>query len=409
VTESQNATIIIKPKRDKPIINQHPWVFSGAIRGIEGNPQPGDIVTVRAHDRAFLGKGYWNPTSQIRVRMLTWEDESIDDAWWSKMLQRAITHRGNPFRQHDAINLGYRLINAENDYLPGLVIDRYGDWVVLQALTLGIDTRKTTIAELLTKLLPNIRGVYERSDVDIRELEGLESSTGLLWGEAPPEAIEIEEDTHMMLVDVYNGHKTGHYLDQSVSRDRFNQLLNTEFTHTTKPHILNLFSYTGAFSHVASATGNASVTNVDASLDALELAERIANFNGFSEADTNYIQANVFEYLRDIADEGAQYDVVILDPPKFAHNKHQIDRASRGYKDINLNALNVIKPGGFLLTFSCSGAISSELFQKIVFGALVDSGRQAQIIDYLGHSPDHPVALTFPEGHYLKGLLLRVY
>jgi len=406
------ATIIIKPRREKPIENRHPWVFSGAIREVDGYPQPGDIVAVRRHDGLLLGRGYYNPHSQIRVRMLTWEDEVIDEAWWRDMLAQAISRReGLPGWNDDSEQMGCRLVNAENDYLPGLVVDRYGHWLVLQALTLGIDKQKALLADLLADLLPDTKGIYERSDVDVRRKEGLEEVTGVLWGEPPPETITIKEGFQVIEVDVYTGHKTGYYLDQAVNRALVGYLAMMR-DQPNALRLLNLFSYTGGFGVQAMEVGNVQVVNVDASMDALQLAEQnmLTNMNHAVQSSVTHehIQADVFEFLRDQVEAGELYDIVVLDPPKFAHNKHQIDSASRGYKDINMNALKLVEPGGHLLTFSCSGAISADLFQKIVFGALVDSGRQAQILQHLGPGNDHPVALTFPEGAYLKGLLLRV-
>ncbi len=386
------ARITIKHKREKPILNQHPWIFSGAINSYEGTIQPGDIVSIRAHDGQFLAQGYWNPNSQIEVRLLSWENEPIDEHWWRKMLQQAIHARAG------LTNTAYRLINAENDYLPGLIVDRYGDWLVMQALTLGIEKRKHMIADILSVLL-DIQGIYERSDVDVRKKEGLSLHTGLIWGKEPPEELIIQENGHSIIVDVYNGHKTGFYLDQAENRARVGQLAKGK-------RVLNLFSYTGGFGVHALANGADYVVNVDSSIEALQLAETNLAQNNLPLARAGHIQADVFVYLREITD---QYDLVILDPPKFAHNKQQLESAARGYKDINLHAFNAVKPGGYLMTYSCSGALSADLFQKIVFGALADSGRQAQIIQHLQAGQDHPVALTFPEGEYLKGLLLRVY
>jgi 23S rRNA (cytosine1962-C5)-methyltransferase len=340
---------------------------------------------------------------------------------------------------------GFRLINAENDFLPGLVVDVYDRWMVLQALTLGIDQRKADLARWLVEcwveaqeagggeVLPEmlIKGVYERSDVEVRGKEGLRSVTGVLLGEEPPSRILIQEIALLRYqVDVRAGHKTGFYLDQRLNRsllldlvaNDFSPMLDAQYSvhEMTGGHrILNLFSYTGGFG-LAGLQGGfglpGHVTNIDASHEALELAESNfhLNFVGNSAVKdvaqhAEFIQADVFDYLRDQVAEKAQYDVIICDPPKFAHNAGQVERAARGYKDLNLNCFKLLKPGGYLMTFSCSGAISADLFQKIVFGALADTGRQAQILQHLGPGPDHPVALTFPEGAYLKGLLLRVY
>lgn len=390
------AAIVIKPDREKPIRNQHPWIFSGAIDAVTGDPAPGEIVTVVSHKGQFLARGYWNPKSQIQVRILTWQDDETDEQWWRRALKRAIDARSGDT---------CRLINAENDYLPGLVVDRYGSWLVLQALTLHIDQKKHVLARLLMDIFahsdPPIRGVYERSDVDVRRKEGLQEVTGFLRGEAAPAEITILEDDARFFVDIQRGHKTGFYLDQRPNRRLLAELAGAD--------VLNLFSYTGGFGIHALRAGAQRVVNVDASREALELAERNVSLNDIPASRAEFIQADVFEYLRDLAAEGQQFDVVVCDPPKFAQNSQQVEKAARGYKDLNLNAFKLIKPGGYLMTFSCSGAISRDLFTKIVFGALADTGRQAQIVRHLSAGADHPIALTFPEGEYLKGLLLRVY
>ncbi len=400
-----NGTIIIKQDREKPIRNQHPWIFSGAIDEVRGNPTPGEIVTVVSHNGTFLARGYWNPTSQIQVRILTWQDEPIDEAWWRRMLKRAVDARGD--------RLACRLINAESDYLPGLVVDRYEHWLVLQALTLHIDQNKTRIERLLREIFEEkkiaIRGVYERSDVDVRRKEGLQEEAGLLWGDHAPDEVAILAQGARFWVDVQHGHKTGFYLDQCPNRHLLQALVSRRIDERLSGDTLNLFSYTGGFGIHALLAGAERAVNVDGSREALELAERNLHLNELPEDRAEFIQADVFEYLRDRVAEGQQFDVVICDPPKFANSAQQVERAARGYKDLNLNAFKVIRSGGYLMTFSCSGAVSRDLFQKIVFGALADSGRQAQIIQQLSAGEDHPVALTFPEGEYLKGLLLRVY
>lgn len=400
-----NPKVIIKAKRDKPIRNQHPWIFSGAIDKAQ-DANPGDIVTVVDSGNNLLGKGYYNPSSQIRVRMLTWQDEPIDDAWWQKRLQQALDGRQLQLQQVvEGKPIAFRLINAENDYIPGLVVDYYDGWLVLQALTLFIDQNKQHIARMLMEML-NARGVYERSDVDVRKHEDLDQETGSLIGLPPPTDITFEHTGGFKLkVDIQTGHKTGFYLDQQDNHVLFKQLVAA---NKVTAKVLNCFAYTGAFTVAALATGNAEVVSVDSSREALEIAEENIALNDLSESQHDLIQANCFDYLRDAEQNNDQFDFVILDPPKFAHNKQQVERASRGYKDLNLHAFRLVKPGGYLMTFSCSGAVSRDLFQKIVFGALADSGRQAQIVQHLGANSDHPVALTFPEGDYLKGLLLRV-
>jgi 23S rRNA (cytosine1962-C5)-methyltransferase len=406
-----DSIIVIKKGREKPVIQQHPWIFSGAIEAVRGSPAPGDIVAVTDHRGAFLARGYWNPKSQIQVRILTWQDEPITDGWWRDRFRRAIQARAlaNWRQRHQANPYGWRVINAENDYLPGLIVDRYGDFLALQALTLHIDQQKNHIVsglvDTFAELQMPVKGVYERSDVDVRGKEGLKSEKGRLWGEEPPQTIPMTLEKLIRLVDVRNGHKTGYYLDQLQNQDFLAEFLNIAGLTDAGSQLLNLFSYTGGFG-LATRTR---VTNVDSSRDILELAEETYALNDRPADEIAFIQADVFDYLHDQAAKRAVYDVIVCDPPKFAHNAGQVERAARGYKDLNLNCFRLVKPGGYLMTFSCSGAVSADLFQKIVFGALADSGRQAQIIRHLTQAEDHPIALTFPEGAYLKGLLLRVY
>ncbi|RPI99292.1 MAG: class I SAM-dependent rRNA methyltransferase [Chloroflexi bacterium] len=403
------AAAIVRPGKDKAIQRQHPWIFSGAIARVEGSPADGDLVTVRSPSGQFLARGYWNDRSAIRIRLLTWdESEPVDDAFWRRRLTRAIgaRHVENRINQHGTPN-AYRLVNAENDGLPGLVVDRYGDWLVIQALTLGIDTRKGMIANLLAELL-NPAGIYERSDVDIRDKEGLPPQTGLLNGQEPPELIEIDENGRRFMIDVRRGHKTGFYLDQRENRAAVGEWFRWD-EDADQRVVLNTFAYTGGFAVYALASLVKRVINIDTSADALNLARRNMALNGFSVPDEDFVVGDVFQVLRSYRDQGQQFDMIILDPPKFAQSARQVESASRGYKDINWLAFRLIRPGGVLVTFSCSGAIDADLFQKIVFGALVDSGREAQIIHYLAQASDHPVALTFPEGAYLKGLVCRVW
>lgn len=429
-----NGKVVIKQGREKPIIQQHPWIFSGAIDAVKGNPTPGDIVTVTDQRGRFLARGYWNPKSQIQVRILTWQDEEINERWWRGMLKRAIDVRAyekswaDVDRASDLIGKfpsAVRLVNAESDFIPGLIVDKYSLYLVIQSLTLGIERHKETIVSLLVELL-HPRGIYERSDVDVRKKEGLELTKGLLWGEDPRHPVKTGLFDVTLLVDIKNGHKTGLYLDQLYNGLTILRYIPNRIMSSSRScSVLNLFSYTGQFGLNALAKqptrrdgdeetnqyrSHVFVTNVDSSLPALKLAEESVELNDPEWLKScEFIQADVFQLLRDYAAEKKQFDVVILDPPKFAHSPRQVDKAAQGYKDINLNAFKCVKSGGYLMTFSCSGAISADLFQKIVFGALVDSGRQAQILKHLGPGDDHPVALTFPEGAYLKGLLLRVY
>lgn len=385
---------ITQQQARKFLQRRHPWLYSGGIISSSGNPDSGDVVTLYDERGNFLARGLWSAASDIRLRVLTWEDKAIDEAFWRERLQAAILRRGD-------IPAGEarRLINAENDYLPGLIVDQYDEWLVLQALTVGIDQRKGMLAGLLAELLQP-RGIYERSDVDIRRKEKLPPATGPLWGEPPPALLEIQENGKPFLVDIQQGHKTGFYLDQRLNRQTLQ-----DWT-PAGARVLNTFAYTGGFSVYAYAGGAGEVLSVDASIPALELAEENLRRNGVR--DSLLLAGDVFQVLRDFREQGERFDVIVLDPPKFVQSAHKMKRALRGYKDINLLGWQLLKPGGLLMTYSCSGLVSADLFRKVVFGALEDAQRDAQVLLELQAPPDHPVALSFPEGAYLKGLLCRV-
>jgi 23S rRNA (cytosine1962-C5)-methyltransferase len=396
--------VILKQGREKPLLQYHPWVFSGAIDPERTNLEgvaPGEIVEVRDSQGGFLAKGYYNPHSQIRVRALSWaQTAAMGRAWWRVRLARALAAR-RALAGRDDLD-AYRLVHAESDGLPGLIVDRYGDYLVLQSLALGVEVAKEIVVEALADLVKP-KGIVERSDVDVRRKEGLEETTGLLWGEAPPNPLTITEHGVRYLVDVFSGHKTGFYLDQ---RDSRRWLLSDPAVQGAE--VLNAFCYTGSFGVCAALNGAARVVNVDSSQAALNTAQEVMALNGCESVEAEYVNADVFELLREYLEEERQFDLIILDPPKFAHSASQVERAARGYKDINLYALQLLRPGGILLTFSCSGQVSPDLFQKIVFGASVDAERQAQIVGWLSQPADHPVLLSFPEGRYLKGLVCRV-
>jgi 23S rRNA (cytosine1962-C5)-methyltransferase len=396
-----SGAVILKKGRAKPVNQRHPWVYSGSVDRVEGDPVDGQVIDVRDAGNNWLARGYVNRQSQIVVRLLTWEqDEQVDVDFWRRRLERAIAAR--QALADDSATDAYRLVHAESDYLPGLIVDRYGDWLAVQFLTLGVERWRGELVNLLVDLVDGVRGVYERSDVDVREKEGLEQRTGLLWGKEPPQEIEIVESGRHFLVDVRRGHKTGFYLDQRENRARL-----LEFCDGAE--LLDAFSYVGGFSVYAAAGRVKAVTLVDASAPALELARRNLVLNGSEGTKAEFVEGNVFSVLRGYRAEERCFDVVVLDPPKFAHSGREVERASRAYKDVNLLAFQLLRPGGVLFTFSCSGAVSADLFQKIVFGAALDAGRDVQIIGYLAQGSDHPVALTFPEGAYLKGLICRVW
>lgn len=392
-----SGQIILKHGRDKNVRAHHPWVFSGAVDKVKGKPRLGETVEVRAANGDLLGLGAWSPESQIQVRLWSMTEASIDRAFFVKQVQQALAYRqqlGIPQR-----NSGYRLLNAESDGLPGVVVDVLGDWLVMQALTAGAEYWKHTLADVLLELLP-AKGVYERSDVDVRKKEGLENVTGTLKGQEPPAFIDIVEESRHYRVDVRNGHKTGFYLDQRDNRS----LLQAYAADKT---VLNCFSYTGGFAVAALQGGAAKAINIDASQPALDIAAQNAKLNSFQPDKMETICGDVFKLLREYRNEGRQFDIVVLDPPKFAENRNQLEKAARGYKDINLLGFKLLKPGGLLFTFSCSGLMESNLFQKIVADAAVDAGCDARILRKLDQATDHPTRLAFPEGYYLKGLLCQ--
>jgi 23S rRNA (cytosine1962-C5)-methyltransferase len=403
----ETTTIHLKKGREKPVLNRHPWVFSGAIRKIDGRPQPGDLVDLTAADGRWLARAYYNPHSQIRARILSWDaDESLDDDFWAAKMRRAIY--GRQLLELEPHTTAYRLINGESDGLPGLIVDKYGDYLVVQCLTLGIDRRKEQLVPLLVELVGEmiapVKGVVERSDVSVRAHEGLTEIAGMLQGARPPDDLIVSENGRQFHANLLEGHKTGLYLDQRENRARLGQ------TPTMGGHeVLNLFAYTGGFAVYAAAAGAKKITNLDSSAEVMRQAQSNMALNGYERAQDEYIVADAFQALRQYRDSGRQFDVIILDPPKFAHNQADIERACRGYKDLNWLAFRLLRPGGLLATFSCSGLISADLFQKVVFGAVMDSGREGQIIHTMTQAADHPVLLTFPESAYLKGLLCRVW
>lgn len=394
------AQVRLKPGKERPVLHRHPWIFSGAIQDIDATARDGEVVEVTDTAGQWLARGHLNRHSQIVVRLLTWDPtEPVNRSFWRRRLERAFL--GRSLLAADAGTNAYRLVHSESDGLPGLIVDRYANWLVVQFSTLGIERARESIVELLQEMA-SPAGIYERADPMARQREGLPVSEGVLAGKEPPDVIEICEAGFRFLVDVRCGQKTGFYLDQRENRRIVGALCQGA-------RVLNAFAYTGAFAVYALAGGAVSVVNIDTSREALELAKRNLALNGFPEDRYQLIQGDVFEVLRDYRAAGEQFDVIVLDPPKFATTQGQVPSAARGYKDINLLAMQLLRPGGLLATFSCSGVITSELFQKIVFGAAVDARRDVQIISRLSQGPDHPILLSFPESEYLKGLLCRVW
>ncbi|KWN06208.1 class I SAM-dependent rRNA methyltransferase [Burkholderia ubonensis] len=399
-------TVTLKPSKDKSLLRRHPWIYANAIDRVDGKPAPGATVIVRAHDGRFLARGAYSPHSQIRVRVWSFdENEPIDHAFFKRRVQRAVAHRNTMVSGTGAV----RLVFGEADGLPGLIVDHYVEdsgaasprgQLVCQFMAAGVEAWKDAIVAALVGATgcPN---VYERSDVSIREKEGLEQTTGVLAGDPPPATLITNENGVRYHVDVPNGHKTGFYVDQ-----RDNRALVTQYANGRD--VLNCFCYTGGFSLAALKGGAARVVSIDSSGDALALAQQNVVANGFDPARASWLDADAFKTLRRLVDEGDRFDLIVLDPPKFAPTRDSVDHAARAYKDINLSGFKLLRPGGLLFTYSCSGAIDMDLFQKIVAGAAADAKVDARILKRLGAGVDHPLLSAFPEGEYLKGLLLQI-
>lgn len=387
----------LKPGREKSLLHRHPWVFSGAIATVDGDPGSGDTVDVLADDGRFLARAAYSPASQIRIRAWTFDPrEAIDDAFFARRVARATAARA---RMLDGRHTACRLVNGESDGLPGVIADRYGETVVLQLSSAGAERWRDAIVAALTEAT-RAACVYERSDADVRNLEGLAPRVGSVHGTLPDQ-VTIVEDGLAYRVDVVAGQKTGFYLDQRDSRAAVRTL-------AAGREALNVFCYTGAFTLAALAGGAARVLSVESSAEALALArENLSRNPGLPAERAEWRDADAFAELRKLRDAAAAFDLIVLDPPKFAPTVAHAERAARAYKDVNLWALKLLRPGGLLATFSCSGGIDAGLFRKIVAGAALDAGAEAVVIGRFGASADHPVALAFPEGDYLKGLLVR--
>jgi 23S rRNA (cytosine1962-C5)-methyltransferase len=387
-------SIRLKEGRERPVLNGHPWIFSGAIEASEGDHDAAGIADVYDFRKNWIARGLHSPKSQIRVRVFTWQPEPLDGDFFSRRISQARDARqDNVAPKTNA----YRVINAEGDFLPGLIVDRYADYLVCQFLTAGIDLFKREITGALQHLFIS-KGIFEKSEGRVREAEGLAASTGILAGDPPPESIAIEENGFKFLVDVKRGQKTGFFLDQRDSR----LFLSTITRNKT---VLNAFAYSGAFSVYACAGGATDVVSIDSSRPALELAEKNLALNGFAAVGAELLKGDAFAYLKEC---DRSFDAIVLDPPSLAPKRSDITAATGGYKFLNMHALKHLNPGGWLLTFSCSQHLSADLFQKVVFGAAVDAGRKVTLMRRLGQPVDHPVSLHHPEGEYLKGLALRV-
>lgn len=385
--------------RDKSLLRRHPWIFSRGIEKVEGKPELGETVEIFDNKGKWLARGAFSPQSQIRVRVWTFDQqEQINSDFFVNRLQQAQALR-DTLAVRDGLT-GYRLIAAESDGLPGITIDRYQNFLVCQLLSAGAEAQRDNLVEALKTCYPECN-IYERSDVSVRKKEGLKQRTGVLHGEEPPESVVIEENGVKISVDIIKGHKTGFYLDQRDSRER-----SVKYVKDKK--VLNCFSYTGGFGLYALKGGAKKVINADVSQLALDTAKANVELNGFDAERAEFLNADVFKLLREYRENGTTFDVIIMDPPKFAESKSQLNGACRGYKDINMLAMQILNPGGILLTYSCSGLMDQPLFQKIIADAALDAGRTAQFIERFEQASDHPINTAYPEGFYLKGFACYV-
>ncbi|AUI86185.1 23S rRNA methyltransferase [Vibrio azureus] len=394
------AAIYLVKGREKSVKRKHPWIFSRGISKVEGDPALGETVDVFSFDGKWLAKAAYSPHSQIRARIWSFEKEPIDKAFFVKRFNNAQLLREDII-ERDGLT-GYRLVAAESDGLPGITIDRYQNFFVCQLLSAGAEFNKKNIIDALIECFPEC-SIYERSDVSVRKKEGLAETMGVLHGDTPPKSVVIEENGVKISVDIVGGHKTGFYLDQRDSRQQ-------AMKYVKDKEVLNCFSYTGGFGLYALKGEAKRVINADVSQPALDTAKHNAEINGFdiSKKRAVFLNADVFKLLREYRDQGTQFDVVIMDPPKFAESKAQLNGACRGYKDINMLAMQILKPGGTLLTYSCSGLMDQVLFQKIIADAAVDANRHVKFVERFEQAADHPTDTAYPEGFYLKGFACKV-
>lgn len=390
--------IVLKKGKEKAALQRHPWVFSGALEKVKGKPEDGDVVKLFAFDNEFLAYGYYNSNSRVAVRLLEWDEEqTIDKEWYQNRLHQAIASR--QFILSDKTNT-CRLVFSEADFLPGLIVDKYADFLSLQILSSGIEKVKNNIVEILkAELQP--KGIFDKSDATARGHEGLAVENGLLWGENPPEFLEVKENGIAYNINIAEGQKSGFYCDQ-----RDNRSILASYTKDKK--VLDCFSYSGGFSLNSLANGARSITSVDSSALALETLKQNVGLNKFDSDKITAIQSDVNKQLRAFKETGELFDIVVLDPPKYAPSRSALDRAARAYKDLNRLGMLLLEKGGLLATFSCSGAVDIETFKQIIAWAALDAGKEVQIIKQFCQPEDHPVRISFPEGEYLKGLLIRV-
>jgi 23S rRNA (cytosine1962-C5)-methyltransferase len=391
--------VILKKGKEKAALQRHPWIFSGAIEKVKGTPENGAVVRVLAANADFLAYGYYNAQSRVAVRLLEWDqDQTIDKAWYQQRIQAAIAARKHVLRNGDTNTC--RLVFSEADFVPGLIVDQYAGFLSLQILSAGIENVKADIIDILRDELQPL-GIFDKSDANARTHENLEVTQGLLWGEDPPEFLEVKENGILYNINIAGGQKSGFYCDQ-----RDNRLLLADYVEGKR--VLDCFSYSGGFSLNSLKQGATHVTSVDSSASALETLQQNIALNGFDTAQNTVVQSDVNKQLRVFKESGETFDVIVLDPPKYAPSRSALDRAARAYKDLNRLAMGLLEQGGLLATFSCSGAVDIDTFKQIIAWAALDAGKEVQILKQFNQPEDHPVRISFPEGEYLKGLLLRV-
>lgn len=390
--------VILKKGKEKAAVLRHPWIFSGAIDRIKGKPTNGEIVTVRSAEKEFLAYAYYNDQSRVALRLIEWDENArVDKDWYTLKIKNAIASRSQVL---DELTNTCRLVFSEADFLPGLIIDKYADFLSLQLLSAGIEAVQEDIIDILRQEL-NPKGIFDKSDAGARKHENLEPVQGLLWGETPPEFIEVKENGILYHINIADGQKSGFYCDQRENREVL-------AAYSKDKTVLDCFSYSGGFTLNSLKNGATHVTSVDSSALALETLQHNLELNGYSKEKQDSIQSDVNKQLRVFKEEGKTFDVLVLDPPKYAPSRSTLDRAARAYKDLNRLGMHLLKKGGILATFSCSGAVDLETFKQIIAWAALDAGREIQIIKQFHQPEDHPVRISFPEGEYLKGLLLRV-
>jgi 23S rRNA (cytosine1962-C5)-methyltransferase len=392
--------LVLKKGRERSLLQRHPWIFSGAIERFKDVEQNGETVDIRSFGGETVAVGSFSEFSQIVARVWTFESNQKID----KQFLRLRILNANNLRLSlnvDKFTNAYRILNAEADGIPGLIVDKYGDYLVCQFLSAGAEFWRSEIIEILITLL-DPAGIFERSDADSRTKEGFEKKSGIIFGNDPPSELLIIENEMKYNVDIKSGHKTGFYLDQRENRRKIKD-------YSQGKDVLNCFSYTGGFGITALANGATKVTNIDSSAESLKMIEKNIALNNLDLSRSEQVEGDVFKILRSYRDSGNSFDLIVLDPPKFAESKNQLEGALRGYKDINLLAFKLLKPGGILFTFSCSGHIVPELFRKVVSDAAIDSGRTVQLLESLQQAADHPIMMNFPESFYLKGLICKVW